>query len=69
MTTRVHIERLVVDEGVLASGDLARFEMAVSHELGRLRSNQREPREAPSDALQTLARSAAAAIHDRMPRP
>jgi hypothetical protein len=66
---RLHIERLVVDEGVMGSRDIARFETELANALNRLRQSHGEVREPPRDAIQRLAAATAAAVHDRMPRP
>jgi hypothetical protein len=64
---RIRIERLVVDEGVLAPGDLPGFEAAISRELEALRRGRDDRRRPLSDRLESLARDTAAGIHVRMP--
>lgn len=69
MTVKVHIERLVVDPGVLSRREAPLFGEALARELTYLRDPSPEPRAPASDAAARLVRQTASAIHGRLPRP
>lgn len=69
MSVRLHIERLVVEEGALSRDQIPLFQAALASELGYLQRPGGVFREAPRDAPSRLAREAAGAIFDRMPKP
>ncbi len=68
MSLRIHIERLVIDEGALARDQVALFQTALAVELGNLRQPGRDFRPPPIDAPSRLARDVAGAVYDRMPK-
>ena len=68
MTVKVHIERLVVDPGVITRSEAPLFGEALARELTYLRDPPPEPRAPAADPIARLVRRTASAIHDRLPR-
>jgi hypothetical protein len=65
---RLHIERLVVDEGVLARGERAGLAQAIELEVGRRLAGSRPPAEARRrDAAPAHVQAIGAGIVERIP--